>query len=130
MPEKRPHVTNLATFVKNRSNLACTPQCQHQVPHKISARSELVVKSTSLKRGSQTIPEGSVSEHINFSTIKKAPNLFFTYSHHQNNITCAVTFSFYTTCIFFSFLFEKFQNIAPRRLPPLGVDTFGSRLLE
>ena len=26
MPEKRPHVTNLATFVQNRSNLACSPQ--------------------------------------------------------------------------------------------------------
>ena len=25
-PKKRPHVTNLSTFVQNRSNLTCTPQ--------------------------------------------------------------------------------------------------------
>src|SRR4051812_32223857 len=78
MPEKCPHMKNLSTFVQNRSNLACTPQMSTPRARSFLALSELVVKLTSLKRGSQTSPEGSVSEHLNFLTIKTTPQVFYT----------------------------------------------------
>ena len=74
---------------------------QHQVPAKIWDRSELVVKSTCLKRGSQTSPEGSISEHLHFSTINISPHIFL----HTHMIKSTSHAQLYTISTIFTFSF-------------------------
>jgi hypothetical protein len=117
-PKKRPHVTNLATFVKNCSNLACTPQMSTPSAIKNFSSFRVGRKIDFSKTGlPQTSPEGSVSEHINFSTIKKAPHLFL--HTHTIKTTSHAQLHSVSTPLTFSFLFYlKNPRILPRAVYP------------
>src|SRR3954469_8824070 len=78
LPEKRPHMTNLATFVQNRSNLACTPQMSTPSAPQNLSLFRVDRKIDFSKTGLQTSPEGSVSEHLHVLTIKTTPHVFYT----------------------------------------------------
>src|SRR4051812_28260621 len=92
----------------------CPTKFQRQVPHQISARSELVVKSTSLKQGSKTTPEGSISEHLNFRQSRKHPMFFYTLT--QSKLQHMPNYIQFLRHL--NIFFEKSKKMAPGRLPP------------
>ena len=69
------------------------------------------------KKGSQTSPEGSVSEHLHFSTIMKSSHIFYalTWSNQHQMHNCIQILHPY---ILFYFLVEKSWKMPPTVYPP------------
>ena len=114
MPEKRPHVTNLATFVKNRSNLACTPQMSTPSAPQNFSSFRVGRKIDFSKTGLPDQPGRLRLGAHQFFDNQESTQSFFLHTHTIKTTSHAQLHSV-STPLAFSFLFYL-KN--PRILPP------------